>query len=106
MAKLPPTKKWPKASITRPAASLPVWPFSNTTLVEATLRDKRNKVANNKTVGKAAKSRTRLVSSATIKMIMDKAILKVKKRSKINAGKGNTIIERINKINIGPVKIR
>ena len=73
--------------------------------MEATLSDKRNKVANNKTVGNAAKSSTLLVNKATIKIIMDKAILNVKKRSKINAGKGNTIIDRINNMSIGPAKI-
>ena len=102
IAKLPPTRKCPNASMTRPAASLPVCPLSNTTRVEATFNDRRNKVANKSTVGKAAKSNTRCVNSATIKIIMAKAMLKVKSKSKIKGGSGSTIIDKINNISNGP----
>eukprot|EP01035_Chromulina_nebulosa_P058898 gene58899-80657_t len=52
-AKLPPTRKWPKASITLPAASGPVWPCISTTRVEATFSDRRSSVENSSTAGKA-----------------------------------------------------
>ena len=55
-AKLPPIKKWPKASITAPAAPGPVCPSSNTTRVEATLSDSRIRVVSSKIAGKAEKS--------------------------------------------------
>ena len=55
-AKLPPMTKTPKASITLPAASPPLWPFNNTTRVDATFNAKRNNVAKSMTVGKAANS--------------------------------------------------
>src|SRR5690625_7219852 len=57
--KLPPTKKCPKASITRPAASGPSCPRMSTTRVEATFRPSLNKVENSSTAGNAAKSRGR-----------------------------------------------
>lgn len=40
-----------------PAASLPVCPSANTTLVEATFKARRNTVAINKRLGKLEKSR-------------------------------------------------
>ena len=55
-AKLPPIRKWPKDSITAPAAPGPVWPSSSTTRVEATLSDSRISVVKSSTEGKAAKS--------------------------------------------------
>ena len=58
-AKLPPIRKWPKDSITWPAAPAPVWPSSSTTRVEATLSDSRSSVVSRITAGKAAKSRGR-----------------------------------------------
>ena len=55
-AKLPPIRKCPKASITAPAAPGPVWPSINTTRVDATLSDRRNRVVSSNTVGKTEKS--------------------------------------------------
>ncbi|MNY67957.1 hypothetical protein D3C86_2056430 [compost metagenome] len=39
---------------------------------------------------------------ATSSTMIDKAILKVNNRSRMNAGKGSTIIDRIIRISIGP----
>ncbi len=58
-AKFPPIRKWPKASITAPAAPGPVWPSSSTTRVEATFSDSRIRVVSSSTEGNAAKSRGR-----------------------------------------------
>ncbi len=58
-AKLPPTTKWPKASITLPAASPPAWPLSSTTRVEATFSANRSRVLTSSTVGNTAKSKGR-----------------------------------------------
>ena len=55
-AKLPPIRKWPKASITAPAAPGPVWPSISTTRVEATFNDRRSSVVSSSTVGKTEKS--------------------------------------------------
>src|SRR5699024_2791264 len=100
--KFPPTKKCPKASITRPAASGPSWPRIKTTRVDATLSPKRNKVENSKTAGNAAKSRGCRVNMATKSTITANEILKVKSKSKMKGGKGNTIITKISKIRMGP----
>ncbi|MNL75790.1 hypothetical protein D3C87_2016560 [compost metagenome] len=53
-------------------------------------------------VGKAANSSVRWVNIATNSTMIDKAILKVNSRSRINAGNGSTIIDRIIRISIGP----
>ena len=105
-AKLPPTRKWPKASITLPAASGPVWPLSSTTRVEAMLSDSRSKVANSRTDGNAAKSRGLVVNMATSSTIRPSAILNVKKRSSKNGGSGSTIMARTMTMSSGPATRR
>ncbi len=55
-AVLPPTTKSPKASMTRPAACVPSWPFISTTRVEATLSVSLSSVAISSTLGNTAKS--------------------------------------------------
>ncbi len=55
-AKLPPTTKVPKASITLPAAPVPWCPSISTTRVEATLSASRIRVVSSSTVGKTMKS--------------------------------------------------
>ncbi len=101
-AKLPPTRKWPKASITLPAASGPVWPCISTTRVEATLSDSRSSVENSSTAGKAAKSSAFMVYMLTSSTITDSAMLKVNSRSSRKAGSGSTIMLRIMMMRIGP----
>ena len=105
-AVLPPTRKWPKASITLPAASGPVWPSSSTIRVEATLRDRRSSVVTSRMVGKTEKSSGFLVYIATSITITDTAMLKVNIRSSTNAGSGSTIIARMRMMSSGPASWR
>src|SRR5690606_20895583 len=105
-AKLPPTRKWPNASITLPAASGPVWPCSSTTRVEATLSDNLSSVANSSTDGKAAKSSAFLVNIATRRAMMDNAMLNVKNRSSMKGGSGSTIMARTMTSSTGPASRR
>src|SRR3546814_8114543 len=93
-AKLPPTRKWPKASITGPAASGPLCPCSKTTRVDATLSARRSKVANSSTAGKAAKSSGFFVNMATSNIITDREILNVNSKYRINGGKGRIIMAK------------
>ncbi|EON18287.1 hypothetical protein C265_19199 [Cupriavidus sp. GA3-3] len=102
-AKLPPTRKWPKASTTLPAASGPVWPSSSTTRVDATFSDRRSSVVNSSTAGKAAKSSGFCVYMLTSSTMIASAILKVNSRSSTKAGSGRIIIPRIMMISSGPV---
>ncbi|ELA01193.1 hypothetical protein D769_00772 [Cupriavidus sp. HMR-1] len=101
-AKLPPTRKWPKASITLPAASGPVCPSSSTTRVEATFSDRRSSVENSRTDGNAAKSSGRCVYMPTSSTMIDSAMLNVNSRSSTNAGNGRIIMPRIMMISTGP----
>ena len=55
-AKLPPTRKAPKLSITLPGGALASCPFTSTIRVEATLSASRSRVANSSTDGKDEKS--------------------------------------------------
>ena len=55
-------------------------------------------------VGNAANSSVRWVNIAASNTMIDKAILKVNNRSSMNAGSGSTIIDKINRIKIGPGK--
>jgi hypothetical protein len=56
MTKLPPMTKWPKASMTWPAASVPSWPRAKISRVEARLSASRSIVAISSTVGNAENS--------------------------------------------------
>ncbi|MNQ44649.1 hypothetical protein D3C85_584130 [compost metagenome] len=105
-AKFPPTRKCPKASITLPAASGPVWPWSSTTRVEATFSDRRSSVANRSTAGNAAKSSGLRVNMATSRIITDNAMLKVNSKSSRNVGRGSTIMPNTITIRIGPASRR
>ena len=91
----------PKASITFPAASGPVWPALNTILVEATFNPSLKIVANNNTVGKLEKSSGLKVWIDTININNDSNIFVVKKTSSNIEGKGITIITINIKIAIG-----
>ncbi|MES1923798.1 hypothetical protein T31B1_00695 [Salinisphaera sp. T31B1] len=104
-AKFPPTRNAPNASITSPAAPGPVWPCMSTTRVEATFSDRRNRVANSNTAGKAAKSSGLVVNMLTSSTITDSAMLKVNSRSSTNGGKGRIIIAMIRMISTGPASI-
>ena len=84
--------KLPKASIIWPAASFPVWPCPNTTLVEATFKANLSTVAINSRLGKLEKSRGLKVCIATIKITKDIKMFETKKTSNKKTGSGNTII--------------
>ena len=101
-AKLPPTRKCPKASITCPAEPGPACPSSKTTRVDATLSDKRSNVVISKTVGKTEKSSGFITLIATSMTMIEIAMLKVKKRSSMNGGSGSTIIDRMSRMRKGP----
>ena len=84
--------KLPKASIIWPAASFPVCPWPNTTLVEATFKANLSTVAINKRLGKLEKSRGLKVCIATIKITKEIKMFETKKTSNKKTGSGNTII--------------
>ena len=84
--------KLPKASIIWPAASFPVWPWPNTTLVEATFKANLRTVAINNKLGKLEKSKGLKVCIATIKITKEIKMFETKKTSSKNTGRGNTII--------------
>ncbi|CNT72510.1 Uncharacterised protein [Salmonella enterica subsp. enterica serovar Bovismorbificans] len=73
--------------------------------VEATLSARRSSVVNSRMVGNAAKSRVRWVNIATSSTMIDSAILKVNNKSRIKAGSGSTIIDKISRMRIGPARI-
>src|SRR5699024_2757442 len=73
--------------------------------VEATLSASLSNVVNNRIVGNAAKSSVRWVNIATSSTIIDSAILNVNNKSRINAGNGSTIIDKISKMRMGPARI-
>ena len=99
--KLPPITTSPNASITLPAAPLPLWPSSSTTRVEATFRHSRISVVMRITVGNSEKSSglfdDRLTSSTSTAM----AMLKVNRMSSSCGGSGRMIIARIDRISTG-----
>ena len=82
----------PKASITLPAASGPVWPSFKTIRVEATFSPSLKTVAINSKLGKDEKSKGRCVCKATIKISSESVIFKTKKVSNKATGSGNTSI--------------
>ena len=82
----------PKASITLPAASGPVWPALRTILVDATFKPNLKIVANKRTVGKLEKSNGLKVWIETININNDNNILVVKNTSNNIDGRGITII--------------
>ena len=94
-AKLPPMMKWPKASITCPAAPGPVWPSISTTRVDATLSDRRSSVVSINTLGSAEKSSGLTICADTMMTVSASAMLKVKSRSSTKLGSGSTIIASI-----------
>ena len=100
-AKLPPIKNTPNASMTLPAASVPLWPSIRTIRVEATLRERRSKVVSSRKVGKATKSLKLLILIAVNSTMMERAILKVNSTSSNSAGSGTNIMTSTNKTRIG-----
>ena len=97
--------KVPNASITWPAALSPSWPCTSTTRVEATLRPRRNSVANSSTVGKAEKSSGFCAFSATISTARLIMMLRMKKASSRKAGIGTTISATSSRIAPGSAKL-
>ena len=104
-AKLPPIRKWPKLSITCPAAPGPLWPSSSTTRVDATLSDSRISVVTSSTLGRAAKSSGLTIWADTIITISAIAMLKVNSRSSTKGGSGSTSIASISTTKIGSISI-
>jgi hypothetical protein len=102
---LPPTTNSPNDSITCPAAPEPVCPFTKTTLVEATLRDNRNIVANKSTAGNEEKSSGFFVPIAIIITMSPIRILKVNKISKRRGGSGITNIAKMRRTKLGIPKL-
>ena len=97
--------KWPNASITWPAAASPSCPCPSTTRVEATLRPRRNKVANSSTVGKAEKSNGFCALSATISTARLITMFMMKKASSRKVGTGTTIIATSTRMATGSAKL-
>ena len=91
----------PNASITFPAASGPSWPLTRTSLVDATFSPSLSIVASNKMAGKAEKSRGLELLIAIMIMTTPNKILKVKRKSSKNEGRGSTSIEIINRTMTG-----
>jgi hypothetical protein len=77
--------------MTCPAAAEPVWPWTSTIRVEATLRPSRNSVANSSTVGKDEKSSGFSALSATISTARLIVMFMMKNTSSRKAGIGTTI---------------
>ncbi|MNG00089.1 hypothetical protein D3C84_830130 [compost metagenome] len=84
-----------------PAASGDSWPNCSTTRVDATFIQSRSRVAISRTVGKIEKSSGRRIERETSSTIIDSTMLKVKKPSSRNGGKGRMIIASSDRINIG-----
>ncbi len=96
--KLPPMTTSPKASITLPAAPVPVWPSSSTTRVEATLRVRRISVVIRITVGNSEKSSGLFDDTLTSSTSTAMAMLKVNRMSSSCGGSGRMIIARIDRM--------
>ena len=88
IVKLPPVIRRPKASITWPAPCTPSWPCDRMRRVEATFRASRNRVVTSRTVGKAVKSRGRLMNSEVIRIRMAEASEIDRRASSRKAGTG------------------
>lgn len=73
--------------------------------VEVTLSVRRNSVVNNRMVGNVVNLSVRWVNIVISNIMIDKVILKVNNRSSMNAGSGSIIIDKINRIKIGSVRI-
>ena len=71
MTKLLPMMKPPNASITLPAASVPLCPSVRIRRVDARLRARRNNVAISNTTGNELNSRARLMNTTVIKISTD-----------------------------------
>ena len=95
MTKLPPMTKPPKASMTRPAASVPSWPLARISRVEATLRDRRTMVASKRTVGKVLKSRGVSMKRAVIRTSTEKVMEIARPRSSSHVGRGRISTTRM-----------
>ena len=92
--------------MTWPAASVPVWPLTSTTRVEATLSASLSRVANSSTVGKEEKSSGRATFSATISTARLSMMLVTKPMSSNVAGTGTTIRVTRSRIAIGRIAPR
>src|SRR3546814_8873909 len=68
MTKLPPITKLPKASITWPAASVPLWPSARISRVEARFSARRSIVEISRIVGKELKSSGLVMKTTVIRM--------------------------------------
>ena len=91
----------PKDSMTLPAASVPEWPSTNTTLVDATLSPNLNSVAISNTDGKDENSSGLRVLRVIMTINRPSIMLNVNSTSSKNAGSGTTRSAKISSTNVG-----
>jgi hypothetical protein len=85
---LPPATKAPKASITRPAAAVPVWPSDRIRRVEATLSASRSIVASSRMVGKLVSSNGLAMKITVSRITTEKVIEIASDMSRSQVGNG------------------
>lgn len=73
--------------------------------VEVMLSVRRNSVVNNRMVGNVVNLSVCWVNIVISNIMIDKVILKVNNRLSMNVGSGSIIIDKINRIKIGLVRI-
>jgi hypothetical protein len=95
ITKLPPMTKWPKASITCPAAAVPSWPWPRIRRVEARLSASRSIVAISSSVGKTVNSSGLSIDRPVIMISTDMMIDTARSRSSRIAGSGKISTARI-----------
>jgi DNA-directed RNA polymerase beta' subunit len=100
MTKLPDITKLPKASITCPAAAVPLCPLDKMSLVEAMFRDSLKTAVISKIVGKELKSKGLAINKQVIKITTDVVIEKANNKSSNIAGTGNNNTIKIKIIEI------
>ncbi len=88
----PPMMKLANASITWPAASVPLWPCPMISLVEDMLSDSRSSSEASSTVGKAEKSSGRSMNSVTVNIRIASAKEAARPISTNQAGTGRIIM--------------
>jgi hypothetical protein len=93
--KFPPITNPPKASITLPAADVPLCPFERISLVDARLRDNLNIVETSKIRGNEVNSTGASTNIEVIKTSDARVSDKAKDKSSIKGGIGNIRITNI-----------
>ena len=95
ITKLPLMTKLPKASITRPAAPVPSWPFDRIRRVDARLSASRETVAMSRIVGNELKSSGLWMNIAVIRTSTEKVIDVANAKSSSQLGIGRMRMTRI-----------